>query len=102
VDAWKGYSSAEVLDIASSYLLMLLAAAVAFLPCPRNPLLVISLLGIICSSWALEMGHSLLFDWFIRSGGMLRKVDVSYAAGMYAPEIAMSTLLLIATSQQRS
>lgn len=102
VDAWKGHPSPEVLGIASSYFLMLLAAAVAFLPRPRNPLLVISLLGIICSSWALEMGHSLLFDWFIYSGGTVRKVEVSYAAGMYAPVIAMSALLLIAANQERS
>ena len=97
VEVWKFPPSPVVLDIASTYLLMLLAAAAVFLPRPRKLLLLISLLGIISSSWALEMGHSLLFDCFIRLGGTLRKLDVDYGVGMYAPEIVMSSVLLIAT-----
>jgi hypothetical protein len=97
-DAWKFPPSPVVLDITASYTLMLFAAVAAFFPRPKKVLLVISLLGVICSSWALEMGHSLLFDWFIRTGGILRKVDVTLAPGMYSLVITMSTLLIVSTN----
>jgi hypothetical protein len=87
--------SPVALDVIASYLLMLLALAVLFLPHPRKPLLIISIAGIICSSWALQMGHWTLFDWFTRSAGTLTAVKVSYAPAMYATEIVMSTLLLL-------
>jgi hypothetical protein len=60
-------------------------------------LLVISLLGVICSSRALEMKQSLLFDWFIRTGGILPKVHVTFAPGMCFV-ITMSTLLIVSTN----
>ena len=97
-DAWKFPPSPVVLDIAASYTLMFFAAGAVFFPRPKKLLLVISLLGVICSSWALEMGQSLLFDWFIRTGGILRKVDVTFAPGMYALVITMSTLLIVSTN----
>jgi hypothetical protein len=50
--------------VLSTYLLMLFAIAALCLPRPRNPLLTLSVLGIICSSWALEMGQHTAFDWF--------------------------------------
>ena len=55
-------------DVLSSYLLMLFAIAGLCLPRPRKPLLALSVLGIICSSWALEMGHDTLFDWCSNPG----------------------------------
>jgi hypothetical protein len=88
--------SAVAFDIASTYLLMLLALAALLLPRPRKPLLLISILGIVSSSWALEMGHSLLFSWFTRIDRTLKTIHVSYAIAVYALEIVMSALLLIA------
>jgi hypothetical protein len=86
-------------DVGLSYLLMLFAMVALCLPYARKVLLVISLLGIICSGWALEMGHSLLFEWFTRSDGTLRMLRVSYAPAIYAVEIVMSVLLLISVSE---
>jgi hypothetical protein len=89
-------SSAVALDVIATYLLFLAAAATLSLPRPRKPLLFIGILGIICSSWALQMGHFNLFDWFVRSAGdTLTKLNVTYAPAMYAIEIVMSALLLI-------
>jgi hypothetical protein len=85
-------------DIGATYLLMLSAMLALLLPRPRKSLLVISLLGIICSSWALEMGHSLLFAWFTRLHGTIEPVHVSYGPAMYAIEIIMCVLLLISIS----
>jgi hypothetical protein len=97
-DGWKFPPSPVVMDIAACYTLMLFAAVAVFFPRPKKPLLVISLVGVICSSWALQMGHSLLFDWSIRTGGILRNVDVTFAPGMYGLEITMSTLLIVSTN----
>jgi hypothetical protein len=96
-DAWKFPPSPVVLDIAASYTLMLFAGVAAFFPRPKKVLLVISLLGVICSSRALEMKQSLLFDWFIRTGGILPKVHVTFAPGMCFV-ITMSTLLIVSTN----
>jgi hypothetical protein len=71
---------------------MLFAVAALCLPRPRKALLALSVLGIICSSWALEMGHDTLFDWFA-AGSIPR--TVSYGPAMYAIEIVMSVLLLV-------
>jgi len=86
-------------DVAAAYLLMLTALLVLFLPRPRKLLLVITVLGVVCSGWALEMGHDLLFQWFIRSGIAIQILKVSYAPAMYAIEIVMSALLLISVSE---
>lgn len=86
------------LDIGATYLLMLSAMLALLLPRPRKSLLVISLLGIICSSWALEMGHSLLFAWFTRLDGTFEPVHVTYGPAMYAIEIIMCVLVLISIS----
>jgi hypothetical protein len=86
-------------DIAASYVLMLSAVVALFLPHARKTLLVIGVSGIICSSWALEMGHDLLFAWFTRSDGTLRTLRVSYAPAIYAVEIVLSVLLLISVSE---
>jgi hypothetical protein len=86
-------------DIAASYLLMLLVVVALCLPHARRALLAIGVIGIICSSWALEMGHELLFAWFTRSDGTLRTLSVSYAPAMYAVEIVLSVLLLISVSE---
>jgi hypothetical protein len=83
-------------DVLSSYLLMLFAIAVLCLPRPRKPLLALSVLGIICSSWALEMGHDTLFDWFSNPGSTPR--TVSFGPAMYAIEIVMSVLLLVSVN----
>jgi hypothetical protein len=83
-------------DVLSTYLLMLFAIAALCLRRPRKPLLALSVLGIICSSWALEMGHSTLFDWFASTGRTLR--TVSYGPAMYAIEIVMSVLLLVSVN----
>jgi hypothetical protein len=91
--------SAVAFDIAATYLLMLLALVALLLPRPRKALLVISLLGVVCSSWALEMGHDLLFHWFVRSGSTLQMLKVGYAPAIYAIEIVMSVLLLISVSE---
>ena len=91
--------SSVALDVAASYLLMLLAVVALFLPHARKTVLVISIAGIICSTWALEMGHSLLFHWFTRSDGTLRTLSVTYAPAMYAVEIVLSILLLISVSE---
>jgi hypothetical protein len=93
--------SSVALDIAASYLLMLLALVALCLPHARKALLVIGLIGIICSSWALEMGHSLLFAWFTRSDGTLQTQSVSYAPAMYAIEIVLSVLVLLSVSENR-
>jgi hypothetical protein len=87
--------SLVALDVVSSYLLLLFAIAALCLPRPRKPLLIVSVLGIICSSWALEMGHSTLFDWFT-TGSIPR--TVSYGPAMYAIEIVMSVLLLVSVN----
>ena len=50
-------------DVGLSYPLMLFAMVALCLPYARKVLLVISLLGIICSGWALEMGHSWVERW---------------------------------------
>src|SRR5438270_11518406 len=86
-------------DIAASYLLMLLAVVALCLPHARKALLVIGVIGIICSSWALEMGRSLLFAWLTSSDGTLRTWSVSYGPAMYAVEIVLSVLLLISVSE---
>jgi hypothetical protein len=87
--------SAVAFDVVATYLLMLAAFAVLFLPQPRKPLLMIGILGVICSSWALEMGHWSLFHWFSRSAGTLTAMNVSYGPAMYAIEVVVSMLLLI-------
>jgi hypothetical protein len=92
-------ASPDAIDIAASYLLMLLAIVALCLPHARKPLLLIGLIGIICSSWALEMGHSLLFAWFTRSDGTLWTLSVSYAPAMYAVETVVSVLVLISVSE---
>jgi hypothetical protein len=46
-------------DLAASYALMLFAIVALCLPHARKALLAISIAGIICSGWALEMGRSL-------------------------------------------
>ena len=89
-------------DVAATYLLMLTALFVLFLPRPRKLLLVIALLGVVCSGWALEMGHDSLFHWFLRSGSTLTLLKVSYAPAMYAIEIVMSGLLLISVSETKT
>ena len=89
-------------DVAATYLLMLTALFVLFLPRPRKLLLVIALLGVVCSGWALEMGHDSLFHWFLRSGSTLPLLKVSYAPAMYAIEIVMSGLLLISVSETKT
>jgi hypothetical protein len=99
VYAGKLSFSAVAFDIAATYLLMLFAMVALCLPHTRKILLVISLFGIICSSWAGEMGHDLLFDWFSRSGSTLRMQSVSYGPAMYAIEIVMSVLLLMSVSE---
>jgi hypothetical protein len=91
--------SSVAFDIAVSYLLMLLAVVAVCLPHARKALLTISVIGIICSSWVLEMGHDLLFAWFTRSDGTLRTLSVSYAPAMYLVEIVPSVLLLISVSE---
>ena len=83
-------------DVIATYALMLVAIAGLFLPRPRKALLITGVIGIICSSWALEMGHWSLFHWFTRSAGTLTAVTVTYAFAMYAIEVVMSMLLLIA------
>jgi hypothetical protein len=88
--------SAVAFDVIATYLLMVVAIATLLLPRPRKPLLLVSILGIICSSWALQMGRWTLFDWFTRSAGTLTPVKVTYAPAMYAIEIVMSMLLLTA------
>lgn len=57
-------------DIISTYLLLLCSVVVLCLSRPRKKLLMISALGIICSSWALEMEQFTLFDRFTRYGDM--------------------------------
>ena len=83
-------------DVLSTYLLMLFAIAALCLPRPRKPLLALSALGIICSSWALEMGHHTLFDWFSNPGST--PTTVSYGPAIYAIEIVMSVLLLVSVN----
>jgi hypothetical protein len=83
-------------DVLASYLLMLFAIAALCLPRPRKPLLALSVLGIICSSWALQMGHDTLFDWFSNPGNTPR--TVSFGPAMYAIEIVMSVLLLVSVN----
>jgi hypothetical protein len=83
-------------DVLSTYLLMLFGIAVLCLPRPRKPLLALSVLGIICSSWASEMGHDTLFDWFSNPGST--PGTVSYGPAMYAIEIVMSVLLLVSVN----
>ena len=83
-------------DVLSSYLLMLFAILALCLPRPRKALLTLSVLGIICSSWVLEMGHHTLFDWFNNPGNTPR--TVSYGPAMYAIEIVMSVLLLVSVN----
>jgi hypothetical protein len=87
--------SLVALDVIATYVLMLFAIAGLFLPRPRKTLLIIGVLGIICSSWALQMGHWGLFHWFTKSAGSLTAVTVTYAPAMYAIEAVMSMLMLI-------
>ena len=89
-------------DVAATYLLMLIALFVLFLPRPRKVLVIVTLMGAICSGWALEMGHDSLFHWFTRSGSNLKTLKVSYAPALYAIEIVMSGLLLIAVSEMEA
>src|SRR5215470_10110117 len=111
---WSGFNLTEqvasgnlgfspvAFDVTATYLLMLTAMFVLFLPRPRKVLLIIGLLGAVCSGWALEMGHDSLFHWFIRTGGTLKILKVSYAPAMYAIEIVMSGLLLISVSETKT
>lgn len=88
--------SPVVFDVLSTYLLMLFAIAALCLPRPRTPLLALSVLGVICSSWALEVGHHMLFDRFSNPGSTPR--TLSYGPAMYAIEIVMSVLLLVSVN----
>ena len=87
--------SPTAIDVLASYALMLIAIVVLVLPPLRHALRIVSLLGIICSSWALEMGHYTLFKWFTPVEGALRHVQVSYGPAMYALPIVMSLVLLL-------
>jgi hypothetical protein len=88
--------SPVVFDVAISYLLLLAAFVALCFARPRKVLLLLSLLGVICSSWAVQMAHHSLFDWFTHSDGRLALLKISYGPAMYALEISMALLLLIA------
>src|SRR5579862_8080913 len=59
-------ASPVALDLVASYLLLAVAAVGLIVWGSRKLLLLVSILGIAASSWALEMGHDTLFDWFVR------------------------------------
>ena len=87
--------SAPALELEVSYIVMLVAAGALLLPRFRKRLWFVSLLGVISSSRALNIGKELLFPWFSHAHGQFTQIKVNYGAAMYAGPITMSLLLLL-------